>query len=117
MSSNNKWIKYGPRAICGKYKKIKNYDQNRKDHAYYKRLEKQAEYEVQIGKFKGRRVILKSSGGKIETYRKYFPKKMVGEVSTANVMRLDTMVLLVKHSRLEKPMKKRKRKWRKFKCL
>ena len=74
MASNNKWIKYGPRAICGKYKKIKNYDQNRKDHAYYKRLEKQAEYEVEIGKFKeAEELFLKAAKERLKHTEKYFP--------------------------------------------
>ena len=51
-------------------------NENRKDHAYYKRLEKQAEYEVQIGKFKeAEELFLKACGGKIETYREIFSKK------------------------------------------
>ena len=76
MSSNNKWIKYGPRAICGKYKKIKNYDQNRKDHAYYKRLEKQADYEVELGKFKeAEELYLKAADERKKHSEKYFPKK------------------------------------------
>ena len=79
MSSNNQWIKYGPGAIPRKRKK-KNWkafvNENRKDHAYYKRLEKQAEYEVQIGKFKeAEELFLKAAEERLKHTEKYFPKK------------------------------------------
>ena len=95
-------------------KRNKFYQKN-KDHAYYKRLEKQADYEVELGKFKeAEELYLKAADERKKHSEKYFPKKTVGKVSTVKVMRLDTMVLLEKHGRLEKHMKKRKKKMEKI---
>jgi len=75
MSFNYKSKKCRFRLYQNPEKRNKFYQKN-KDHAYYKRLEKQADYEVELGKFKeAEELYLKAADERKKHSEKYFPRK------------------------------------------